>query len=171
MFNCWKELFKREKKMARENIALSEHFWLSELVKSSTATRLGIDNWPADNAIVESLKATCLHILEPVRNHFGIPFSPNSGYRCLELNRKLKSKDTSQHTKGQAVDFELPSVSNYDLAQWCRNNLEFDQLILEFYNSGDPYSGWVHCSYVSGFKNRKSVITINKTGVHKGLVK
>ena len=28
-------------------------------------------------------------------------------------------------------------------------NLDYDQLILEFYTPGEPNSGWIHCSYTS----------------------
>ncbi len=154
---------------------LSDHFSLEELCKSQTALRCGIDNTPpADTpdgqAVIAALERVCHRILEPVRTHFGIPFAPNSGYRCLELNRELKSKDTSQHVKGEAVDLELPGVANFDLAVWIRDNLEFDQLILEFYTPGEPSSGWVHCS-IKEDGNRKEVLTIGPQGTSKGLIK
>jgi zinc D-Ala-D-Ala carboxypeptidase len=95
-------------------------------------------------------------ILEPVRNHYDTPFVPNSGFRCLELNRAIGSSDTSQHTTGEAVDFEVPGVPNKDLALWVKDNCKFDQLILEFYKDDDPASGWVHCSYVIDGDNRHS---------------
>ena len=154
---------------------LSDHFTLEEMCKSATAVRQGIDNLPAQDtpdgqAIIEALTQVCLNILEPVRTHFGIPFSPSSGYRCLELNRALKSKDTPQHVKGQAVDFELPGIANFDLAEWIRENQTFDQLILEFYTPGEPNSGWVHCSFIED-DNRGSVLTIGKQGTFEGLVR
>jgi len=76
---------------------LSEHFSLQELTKSSTAERRGIANEPDDEA-VENLIMVCETVLEPVREHYGIPFIPNSGFRCLELNRAIGSSDRSQHT-------------------------------------------------------------------------
>lgn len=140
---------------------ISPHFKLYELVKSETADRLGIDNTPPA-AMVPKLTRLAGHLLEPVRNKFGIPFSPNSGYRCLKLNRALGSKDTSQHVKGEAVDIELPGVPNGDLARWIEGNLDFDQLILEFYTPGKPTSGWVHVSLADA-DNRGDVLTIGKT--------
>ena len=134
---------------------LSEHFSLQELTKSSTAERRGIANEPDDTA-VENLIMVCETILEPVREHYGIPFIPNSGFRCLELNRAIGSSDRSQHTTGEAVDFEVPGISNREVALWVKENCKFDQLILEFYKEGDPSSGWVHCSYVIEGENRKS---------------
>jgi len=134
---------------------LSEHFSLQELTKSSTAERRGIANEPDDEA-VENLIMVCETILEPVREQYGIPFIPNSGFRCLELNRAIGSSDRSQHTTGEAVDFEVPSISNKEVALWVKENCKFDQLILEFYKEGDPASGWVHCSYVIEGENRQT---------------
>lgn len=150
---------------------LSKNFTLAELAKSSTADRLGIDNWPTDQTVIDNLEKVAENILQPVRDYYGIPFSPSSGYRSLPLNRALRSKDTSQHVRGQAADFELPGISNYDLADWIQNNLDFDQLILEFYIPGNPSSGWVHCSYVDPSSNRNQILTINKNGVYQGLLK
>ena len=132
---------------------LSEHFSLWELTKSQVADRKRIKNEP-DKESIQNLKVICTSILEPVRRHYGKPIAPSSGYRCLALNRELGSSDRSQHTTGQAVDFEVPGVANRDLARWIMDNLLYDQLILEFYKEGQPNSGWVHCSYV-GQGNRK----------------
>jgi hypothetical protein len=132
---------------------LSEHFSLWELTKSQVADRKRIKNEP-DKESIQNLKVICTSILEPVRRHYEIPITPSSGYRCLALNRELGSSDRSQHTTGQAVDFEVPGVANMDLARWIMDNLLYDQLILEFYKEGQPNSGWVHCSYV-GQANRK----------------
>lgn len=150
---------------------LSKNFWLRELVKSSTATRLGIDNWPTEQITVDNLIKVVHNTVQPVRDHYGVPFTPNSGFRCLQLNRVLKSKDTSQHISGLAVDIEVPGISNYDLAEWIVNNCEFDQLILEFYYPGHPTSGWVHVSYVDPSVNCKQVLMINKNGTTMGLLK
>ena len=134
---------------------LSTHFSLSELTKSETATRKGIKNTPNDTE-TENLIILCNEILEPVREHYGVPFVPNSGYRGLDLNREIGSSDNSQHVTGNAVDFEVPGIDNKDVALWVMENCDFDQLILEFYKEGEPTSGWVHCSYDEDKKHRKS---------------
>ena len=134
---------------------LSTHFSLSELTKSETAIRKGIENEPNEEALA-NLIILCRSILEPVREHYGIPFVPNSGFRCLELNRAIGSSDKSQHVKGEAVDFEVPGIDNKDVARWIMDNCQFDQLILEFYKEGEPSSGWVHCSYTLDGPNRNS---------------
>ena len=123
------------------------------MTKSQTAERLGISNEPDEEAL-DNLALVCENILEPVREHYGIPFSPSSAYRCPELNREIGSSDTSQHISGQAVDFEVPGVPNMELAEWIMDNLDYDQLILEFYKEGQPNSGWVHCSFCHD-ENRK----------------
>jgi zinc D-Ala-D-Ala carboxypeptidase len=127
---------------------LSKNFELSELVKSQTAVRLGIPN-EANSAQISNLKNLCEKILQPVRDHFGRPLVISSGYRSPLLNSKISGAKTSQHCYGLAADFEIPGIANKDIALWIRQNLVYDQLILEFYNHKDPSSGWVHCSYVN----------------------
>lgn len=136
---------------------LSPNFTLAELTKSHVALRHGIDNTP-DDAAIANLKSVAEKILQPVRNEFKIPFAPSSGYRSPALNERIGSKNTSQHVTGQAVDFEVPGISNFKLAEWIRDNLDFDQVILECYTKGEPNSGWVHCSYV-GASNRQVALT------------
>ena len=137
---------------------LSEHFTLAEAAKSQRAVRLGIDNRPPET-LHAALRLVAVKILEPVRAHFGIPFSPSSWYRCQSLNDAVGSKPTSQHMKGEAVDLELPGVPNIVLARWIAENLEFDQLILEFWRDDDPTAGWVHVSYRAA-NNRGEILTI-----------
>mgnify|MGYP000221123235 CR=1 FL=1 len=136
---------------------LSENFTLAEAVKSQTALRCGIDNTPTAEQ-VESLRQVARHILQPVRDHFGIPFTPSSWFRSPELCRQIGSKPTSQHAQGQAADFEVPGVPNVELAKWIVANLDFDQLILEHWKEADSAAGWVHCSYKAPDANRKEVL-------------
>ena len=144
-----------------ETIRVSKNFALSEMVKSATAERLNVDNSPIDIHLV-NLTHLAIHILQPVRDQFGV-ITINSGYRSPALNAKVGGSKTSQHCNGQAADFESFSTPNPDLAKWIANNLEFDQLILEFYDGVNPNSGWVHCSY-NLMGNRKKILTALKTG-------
>jgi len=144
-----------------ETIRLSKNFALSEMVKSATAERLNVDNSPSDIHLV-NLTHLAIHILQPVRDEFGV-ITINSGYRSPTLNAKVGGSKTSQHCNGQAADFESFSTPNPDLAKWIANNLEFDQLILEFYDGVNPNSGWVHCSY-NLMGNRRKILTALKTG-------
>ena len=139
---------------------LSKYFSLAEMIKSQTAERKDINNNPNEDNI-ENLQRLCEHVLQPVRDHYGKVVSVSSGFRSPELCVAIGSSTTSQHASGQAADFEIYGVSNKELADYIADNLDFDQLILEFYIPGDPRSGWVHVSYKDS-KNRKSVLTASK---------
>ena len=125
---------------------LSNNFSLKEMVASQTAERKGINNNPSEDQM-NNLKLLCEKVLQPVRDHFGKVVSVSSGYRSEELCEAIGSSKTSQHAKGQAADFEIFGVSNQELVIWINENLDFDQMILEFWKGPDePNSGWVHCS-------------------------
>jgi len=136
---------------------LTENVSLKELTKSESATRFGISNEPTEEAL-SNLQKLATHILQPVRDHFGKPLIITSGYRSPELCVKIGSTTTSQHTKGQASDFEIGGIANKDLSDWIHQNLDYDQLILEFWKPEDPNSGWVHCSYKGQGLNRKQYL-------------
>jgi zinc D-Ala-D-Ala carboxypeptidase len=137
---------------------LSKNFYLSELTQSQTAARLGISNKP-NTVQVANLKEVCVKILQPIRDHFSRPVVVSSGYRSPNLNSQIGGSKTSQHCFGRAVDFEIPSLPNRQVAKWIKDNLDYDQLILEFYDGKDPNSGWVHCSY--GIEQRKQALVFN----------
>ena len=125
---------------------LSRNFTLSELIKSDTAIRKGINNNPNAEQI-EKLKALCENILQPVRDHFG-RVKITSGFRSVDLCLAIGSSSNSQHAKAEAADFECVGVDNAELADWIKDNLPYDQLIVEYYTPGEPNSGWIHCSYI-----------------------
>ncbi len=125
---------------------LTTNFSLHELTKSETALRMGFDNTPGE-AETEALRLLCEKVLQPVRDHYGKGVKVNSGYRSPESNAAVGGSKTSDHCKGMAADIEIPGVANAELAQWIMDNLEYTQLILEFYTPGIPDSGWVHVSY------------------------
>ncbi len=140
---------------------LTENFSLNELTKSQTAERKGIDNTPSTEH-QENLKSLCEMILQPIRDHFGQVVSVSSGYRSQELCVAIGSSTQSQHAKGQASDFEIFGISNKELADYIDQNLDYDQLILEYWKGEDePNSGWVHCSYTNG-NNRKQYLRAYK---------
>jgi zinc D-Ala-D-Ala carboxypeptidase len=139
---------------------LTKNFTLSEMTKSETALRHGIDNTPGEQEI-SAMKVLAEKVLQPVRDHFGKGVKINSAYRSPEVNQKVGGSRTSDHCRGQAADIEIPGVANAELAQWIVDNLEFRQVILEFYTQGIPDSGWVHVSYVAE-DNKKQVLTATK---------
>ena len=136
---------------------LSTNFTLKELIKSQTAERKGINNNPNEDNI-ENLQRLCEHILQPVRDHYGKVVSVSSGFRSPELCVAIGSSVNSQHASGQAADFEIYGVSNKELADYIADNLDFDQLILEYWKPEEPNSGWVHCSYKGADSNRKEYL-------------
>ena len=148
---------------------LSKHFKLEEFEKSSTAIRHGLEN-KAGSGEIKNLTDLCYAVLEPVRAKFEKPIIITSGYRTEALCEILKSSKSSQHTKGEAVDFEIAGISNLQVALWIQNNCNFDQLILEFWKAEDkdPNSGWVHCSFAEG-SNRKQVLTFDGKTYTNGL--
>lgn len=132
---------------------LTPHFWKSEVIASETAERHGIDNSlpPA----LEPVILQCALELEKVRSLLKTPITPTSWYRCLKLNRVLKSKDSSQHTKGEAVDFKsLQFGTPVEIVKkLATSEVIFDQLILEH--------SWVHISFaISTGKPRRQVLTL-----------
>ena len=146
---------------------LSKNFSLAEMLKSQTAERKGIPNEPTEEHI-KCMKMLAKNILQPIRNEFG-SFIVSSGYRSPELCIAIGSNIHSQHAKGEAADFEVAGVDNYDLALWIQENLDFDQLILECYTGGN--SGWIHCSH-TWEDNRGQTLTYDRTnGYRDGLLR
>lgn len=141
---------------------LSRNFTLSELTKSDTAIRKGIDNNPNAEQ-VDKLKLLCEKILQPVRDHFG-RVKVTSGYRSDALCVAIGSSLTSQHSKAEACDFECIGISNAEVSDWIHNNLEYDQLILEFWNPSEKNSGWVHCSYIEDQPRRSYLRAFREDG-------
>ena len=141
-------------------MSLTKNFSLIELTKSQTAERKGIDNTPSTEH-QDNLKSLCEMILQPIRDHFDCVVSVSSGYRSPELCVAIGSSTKSQHARGEAADFEIFGVSNKELADYIDENLDYDQLILEYWKESDPNSGWVHCSYTNG-NNRKQYLRAYK---------
>ena len=133
------------------------------MVKSDTALRHDMDNTPGE-AEIENLKRLCEKVLQPVREHFKTGVKVNSGFRHPDVNAKVGGSKTSDHCKGQAADIEIPGVPNADLAKWITENLDFTQVILEFYTQGVPDSGWVHVSYDPQNLKKQSLTAVKKDG-------
>jgi zinc D-Ala-D-Ala carboxypeptidase len=139
---------------------LTANFTLDELIKSQVAIRKNISNNPSPQQI-ENIKTLTINILQPIRSEFDKPLIISSGFRTAELCIEIGSSINSQHcadNKAAAADFEIWGMDNKKLATWIKENLEFDQLILEFYIEGDPNSGWVHCSFSTDLNRNESLI-------------
>jgi hypothetical protein len=125
------------------------------------------------NAEVAALTTLAQKVLQPVRDHFARAVKVTSGYRNPQVNALVGGSRTSDHCKGMAADIEIPGVPNYNLAVWIRDNLEYTQLILEFYTPGIPDSGWVHVSYDPANLKQQALTAVregDKTEYLMGLV-
>ncbi|HPQ79917.1 MAG TPA: D-Ala-D-Ala carboxypeptidase family metallohydrolase [Candidatus Dojkabacteria bacterium] len=145
------------------NLKLSQFVKLKEVTKSDTAIRAGIDNSPTEEHL-EKLKLLCTKVFDPLRSHFNRPIGISSGYRSKALNDAVKGASlTSQHCKGEAIDIDadiFDNITNKELFEYIKDNLDFDQLICEYPNKqGEP--SWVHVSY-STKRNRKQVLIAYK---------
>ena len=141
---------------------ITKNISLKELTQSQTALRNNLSNEPASHHIT-NLTQLCENVLQPLRDYYEAPIKITSGYRSEELATVIGSKATSQHCQGEAADFEIPGFDNKQVASHIKNNFEFDQLILEYYDDSDINSGWIHCSFRNG-NNRKQCLTKDKNG-------
>lgn len=151
---------------------LTKNFTLSEMTKSETALRHGMDNAPTQE-VISSLQALSVHVLQPVRDHFDKGVKVNSGFRSPDVNAAVGGSRTSDHCRGMAADIEIPGLANAELAQWIADNLDYTQLILEFYTPGVPDSGWVHVSYDPSNLKKQNLTAVkqgDKTVYLNGLV-
>jgi len=141
---------------------LSDNLSLSEVIKSNTAIRKGIDNSPTDNHL-ESLEDIANDIFQPLRNALGVIYV-SSGYRSENLNKAIGGSRTSQHCTGEALDLDNDNkngaASNTEIFNYIKDNLDFDQLIWEFGTDEKP--DWVHVSYTTKRSNRKEILRVRK---------
>ena len=149
-------------KVRKHLYKLSKHMSLQEMIASQTAVRHGIQNIPKYGEI-EALRLLCQNVLDPIRDYYNVPLIPSSGYRCLELNRKIGSRDTSQHVKGEACDFDFEryGIGNKELFEDIVFRIQppYDQIIYEF-------GEWIHISHAKDGKQCGTiwVASINRSG-------
>ncbi len=142
---------------------LSENITLEQAVKSATADKNKVDNNTNDTTLIQNMQSVALNICEPTIAHFGKDkYCFDSFYRCDKLNTLIRGATNSQHVRGQAVDqFLINSISNCELFLWQKDNLQFDQLILEMKNDKTGDAIWVHGSY-NAVHNRKMCLIAHK---------
>ena len=140
------------------NTPVTMHFTIEELYASDTAKRLGIDNKPSVQQMI-NLVYLAAYVLEPLRVAMGEPIKIGSGYRCEKLNKAVGGVSNSQHVNGEAADLCIDGdmTKGRKWFDWIKTHCEFDQLIWE-HNAKGSY--WVHVSYISPAygKNRRQVI-------------
>lgn len=142
-------------------LKISEHVTFEEAFKSDTAIRKKINNVPTDREIIMNMQHVAKNVFEPIRKHFNIPIGITSFYRCEALNKAIGGSKTSQHVLGEAIDIDADiygGITNAEIYEWVKNNLNFDQLIWEYGNDKQP--SWVHISLKRKGPNRKQVLKI-----------
>ena len=135
-----------------------KHFSFNQFFHSTVAESCGILNLP-DPGQEQFIRGNIIllvdHVLDPIRDHVRLPIIINSGFRCPSLNELVGGKESSQHLIGRAADFTVISMTvrdHKDLAYWCADNIDFDQLIVY------PKRKFIHISYVSPESNRHEVL-------------
>ena len=128
---------------------------------SRTALRLDIDNTPTEEH-KENMIKLAEEVFEPLRAYVGGPIKINSFYRSPELNKAIGGSSKSQHCNGQAIDIDdtFGRMSNAEMYEFIKENLDFDQMIWEFGDKDNP--DWVHVSYVSPKENRNRCLKAYK---------
>ena len=132
---------------------ISDNVSFKEGTFSATATRLGINNVP-DKETLMNMQIIAKKIFQPLRVYVGGPIKINSFYRSPKLNKAIGGSTRSQHCKGCAMDIDDVHgfKTNNQMYHWVKDNLNFDQLIWEFGDDDNP--DWVHISYVNDKDNR-----------------
>jgi zinc D-Ala-D-Ala carboxypeptidase len=139
-------------------IKLTSSFYLDELLVSQTAARLGLDNTPPPEVVVE-LQRLCQLILQPLRDSVGHPIVVSSGYRARKVNKAVGGAKASAHLYGRAADFTIPGEAPRVTCQRIIDlGLPFDQVIQEF-------DRWVHVAIApAGGAPRRQVLTARRVG-------
>ena len=134
---------------------ISKHISYKEATKSATAIRLGIDNTPNEYQL-QNMELIAKKVFEPLRKAVGGPIKINSFMRVEKLNQAIGGSSRSQHCQGRAIDLDdtYGYMSNNDMYDYIKKNLDFDQLIFEFPDDKGNAS-WIHVSYVDADSNRK----------------
>ncbi len=140
---------------------ISKHISYKEGVYSRTALRRGIKNNPNAEQM-ENMITIAEEVFEPLRMWVGGPIKINSFFRSPELNKAIGGSGKSQHCHGQAIDIDdtFGKMSNAEMYEFIKENLDFDQIIWEFGDDDNP--DWVHVSYVSAEENRKRCLKAYK---------
>ena len=126
---------------------IMKYFSISEMTRSDTARRLGIDNTPSDK-IKNNLTLFIEKVLDPIREDWGSPIIVSSGYRCPELNKAVGGVKTSGHLYGFCADLQvkgdLRKFSNFVIEWMKEHQMKFDQIIWE--KSGNVT--WLHFCWI-----------------------
>lgn len=123
---------------------LTEHFTWEEMTDSESHPELVSVNRIQAVNFRDKLVMVCEQ-LEMLRSYIARQIFINSGFRGPELNKAVGGVPTSQHTKGEAADFVVKDFTEdkalYIIYGWCKDNLDYSQLIFERPAGRTP---WIH---------------------------
>ena len=129
-----------ETSISRE-LKLSTNYRLSHLTSPGPVFdhQIRAQNGRTKAQLAGNLSLLARNVLEPIAKKFG-PITINSAFRS--------GSGKSQHLKGMAVDITYGTRSTdpatmYAIAQWIKEHVAFDQLILEYGKS----QIWTHVSF------------------------
>ena len=142
---------------------ISNFVWLSEVTKSNTAIRKGIDNVPNEKQL-NNIATLAVSLFDPLRIWVGVAVKINSGFRSEALNKAIGGAKSSQHCANNGAAFDIDDTFGYatnaQMFHYIKDMMSFDQLIWEFGDDNNP--DWVHVSYVSAAKNRMEILVAKK---------
>lgn len=118
---------------------LSANFALREFIRTST----GLHNQPDPEAI-ENLQWLCRTVLQPLREHLGIPVRITSGFRSPEVNAKIGGAKTSAHMRGLAADVKVGAPEPWDAPRFLRVIWELELPIDQAIGYAPSRGGHVH---------------------------
>ena len=116
---------------------LSKNLSLSEVIKSNTAERRGIDNSPNETHL-KNLKYLAEQVFQPIRDHFGVPIYISSGYRSPALNEAIGGSPRSFHSEFGTED--NPNWVHVAIAKGRENEKKIK--IAEKINGKTQYKIW-----------------------------
>jgi len=143
--------------MVNSDLKISKYLYVRDLIKSSTAAKYRIDNRLPDKYLENAKLVASLY--DRIYDHFKGNIVINSCFRSWALNNKIGGSTSSQHMKCLALDIDgINGVTNAEIFAWCKDNLQFSQLIWEFGTKHNP--AWVHI----GYGTAKNILRAVKTG-------
>lgn len=111
----------------------------------------------------DNLRLLVINVIDPIKAKYPDMFITNT------IRNKGNGSPTSQHPLGQACDIQYSKASAadyYTRAQWIRDNIVFDQFLLEYKTTGTKQP-WHHLSF-SSTNNRAQVFTFMNDRNAKG---
>lgn len=123
-----------------------KYFSIDEMVRSTTAKKLGIDNSPSEE-IANNLVLFIETVLDPIREDWGGPISVSSGYRCPELNKAVGGAKNSGHQYGFCADLQVKKVRELAdfIHKWMiTHQMKWDEILFE--RSGNVT--WLHFCWI-----------------------